>query len=81
MLSKMPKRVIGKDHWIEEKPSDFRLFSYGVECLFRFYTYGLEEHLRPEIFEDFQRETLRDYEAGKSMMIRKKKNLIGDTLF
>lgn len=36
-----------------------------MECLFRFYTYGLEKHLRPEVFDDFQRETLRDYEAGK----------------
>jgi la-related protein 1 len=41
------------------------LYRYGVECLFRFYTYGLEKHLRQEVFEDFQRETLRDYEAGK----------------
>jgi la-related protein 1 len=42
----------------------FFVFSYGLECLFRFYTYGLEKHCRQEVFEDFQRETLRDYEAG-----------------
>ena len=38
---------------------------YGLECLFRFYTYGLEKHFRVEVFEDFQRETLRDHEAGE----------------
>ena len=38
---------------------------YGIECLFRFYTYGLEKHFRTEVFEDFQRETLRDHEAGE----------------
>ncbi|CAF1566696.1 unnamed protein product, partial [Rotaria sordida] len=30
---------------------------YGVECLFRFYTYGIEKH--------FQQETLCDHEAGQ----------------
>ncbi|CAF1444350.1 unnamed protein product, partial [Rotaria sordida] len=38
---------------------------YGVECLFRFYTYGLEKHFRQHVFEDFQQETLRDHEAGQ----------------
>lgn len=37
---------------------------YGLECLFRFYSYGLEKKFRKEIFEDFQQETKRDYEAG-----------------
>ncbi|CAF5107919.1 unnamed protein product [Rotaria magnacalcarata] len=41
------------------------MFSYGVECLFRFYTYGLENNFRQHVFEDFQQETLRDYEAGQ----------------
>lgn len=49
----------------ERKDLFFFFYSYGVECLFRFYTYGLEKHLRPDVFEDFQRETLRDHEAGK----------------
>ncbi|CAF4261355.1 unnamed protein product, partial [Rotaria sordida] len=31
---------------------------YGVKCLFRFYTYDLEKHFRPHVFEDFQQETL-----------------------
>ncbi|CAF4184464.1 unnamed protein product, partial [Rotaria sordida] len=38
---------------------------YGVECLFRFYTYDLEKHFRQHVFEDFQQETLCDHEAGQ----------------
>jgi la-related protein 1 len=41
-----------------------RFFRYGLECLFRFYTYGLEKHFRQEVFEDFEKETLRDHDAG-----------------
>lgn len=39
---------------------------YGLECLFRFYSYGLERKFRPDIFKDFQEETTKDYEAGLS---------------
>ncbi|CAF4237564.1 unnamed protein product [Rotaria sordida] len=39
--------------------------SYGVEYLFRFYTYGIEKHFRQHVFEDFQQETLCDHEAGQ----------------
>uniref|UniRef100_A0A8C5RYJ1 La-related protein 1 n=1 Tax=Laticauda laticaudata TaxID=8630 RepID=A0A8C5RYJ1_LATLA len=38
---------------------------YGLECLFRFYSYGLEMKFRQEIFKDFQEETKRDYESGQ----------------
>lgn len=38
---------------------------YGLECLFRFYSYGLEKKFRQEIFKDFQEETKKDYESGK----------------
>ena len=37
---------------------------YGLECLFRFYSYGLEIKFRPEIFKDFEGETLADYNSG-----------------
>ena len=37
---------------------------YGLECLFRFYSYGLERKFRPEIYTDFQKETLRDFGEG-----------------
>lgn len=38
---------------------------YGLECLFRFYSYGLEKLFRPQVFEDFQDLTLSDYKKGK----------------
>lgn len=38
---------------------------YGLECLFRYYSYGLEKKFRPDIFLDFQEETIKDYEAGR----------------
>jgi len=37
---------------------------YGIECLFRFYSYGLERRFRAELYSDFQLETLHDYENG-----------------
>ena len=37
---------------------------YGLECLFRFYSYGLEKKFREDIFQDFQEETLRDHDSG-----------------
>ena len=40
-------------------------YRYGLECLFRFYSYGLENHFRQDLFDDFQIETIRDMEAGK----------------
>lgn len=41
------------------------LCRYGLECLFRYYSYGLEKKFRPDIFKNFQEETMKDYEAGK----------------
>ena len=38
---------------------------YGVECLFRFYSYGLEKKFRADLFQDFQEETLSDHDFGK----------------
>lgn len=40
---------------------------YGVECLFRFFSYGLEKRFRADLFKDFQEEVIRDYELGKFM--------------
>lgn len=37
---------------------------YGLECLFRYYSYGLEKRFRLDLFKDFQEETLRDFEKG-----------------
>lgn len=43
----------------------FHYFRYGLECLFRFFSYGLEAKFRPELYKDFQTETLKDCEAGQ----------------
>lgn len=40
------------------------IYRYGLECLFRFYSYGLEKRFRPAVFEDFQELTLADYDHG-----------------
>lgn len=42
---------------------------YGLECLFRYYSYGLEKKFRPELYKDFQAETIRDHENGINFMI------------
>jgi len=39
-------------------------YRYGLECLFRYYSYGLEKKMRDDIFEDFQEHTLQDYSNG-----------------
>lgn len=41
-------------------------YRYGLECLFRFYSYGLEDHFRQDLFDDFQTETVRDFQSGIS---------------
>lgn len=40
-------------------------YRYGLECLFRFYSYGLEQKFRHALYKDFQMETIYDYENGK----------------
>ncbi|CAF1442286.1 unnamed protein product [Rotaria sordida] len=40
------------------------MYKYGVEYLFRFYTYDIEKHFRQHVFEDFQHETLCNHEAA-----------------
>ena len=32
---------------------------YGIECLFRYYSYGLERKFRPELYKDFMTETIK----------------------
>ncbi|KAI8998216.1 hypothetical protein BC832DRAFT_595056 [Gaertneriomyces semiglobifer] len=38
-------------------------YRYGLECLFRFYSYGLEAKFRKDLFADFQEETVQDYNS------------------
>ncbi|PAA65975.1 hypothetical protein BOX15_Mlig013093g1, partial [Macrostomum lignano] len=35
------------------------------ECLFRFYSYGLERRFRKDLFRDFNEATLKDYQSGQ----------------
>ncbi|KAK2093509.1 La ribonucleoprotein domain member 1 [Saguinus oedipus] len=40
-------------------------YRYGLECLFRYCSYGLEKKFWLDIFKDFQEEMVKDYEAGQ----------------
>jgi la-related protein 1 len=37
---------------------------YGIECLFRFYGYGLEIQFREFLYEDFEKSVDQDFEQG-----------------
>ena len=37
---------------------------YGLECVFRFYSYGLEKRFRTDLFQDFQEAVKQDYNEG-----------------
>ena len=34
-------------------------YRYGVECLFRFYSYGLEANFKPDLYKEFEEQTLK----------------------
>ena len=38
---------------------------YGIECLFRYYSYGLERKFKKDLYRDFEEEVLRDYHNGE----------------
>jgi len=40
------------------------LFRYGLECLFHFFSYGLEKNFNWAVYKDFQMDTINDYESG-----------------
>ena len=39
-------------------------FRYGLECLFRFYSYGLEIKFRQDVFDEFEKDTITDFHSG-----------------
>ena len=40
-----------------------------MECLYRYYSYGLETSFRRGPFEDFQKFVLEDYQKGRSTIV------------
>lgn len=46
-------------------------FRYGIESLFRFYSYGLEKRFRPQLYKDFQDETIADIKRGHTFGLEK----------
>jgi la-related protein 1 len=40
-------------------------YHYGIECLFRFYSYGLEAQFSKNIYKEFEEFVLKDQEAGQ----------------
>lgn len=39
-------------------------FRYGLECIFRYFSYGLEKKFRKDVFDDFQKLALWDLKKG-----------------
>eukprot|EP00245_Coleochaete_scutata_P004533 TRINITY_DN17244_c0_g3_i1.p1 TRINITY_DN17244_c0_g3~~TRINITY_DN17244_c0_g3_i1.p1 ORF type:complete len:169 (+),score=50.19 TRINITY_DN17244_c0_g3_i1:42-509(+) len=37
-------------------------YNYGMECLFRFFSYGLEHSFQADLYKDFEDLTLQEYE-------------------
>lgn len=51
-------------------------FRYGLECLFRFYSYGLEKRFRRNLFADFEEETIWDVKQGKKIIDQIKRGIL-----
>lgn len=50
-----------RDYSLEDSAQGYQ---YGMECLFRFYSYGLEKTFNAELYTDFESTTLQDYNAA-----------------
>ena len=46
-------------------------YRYGMECLFRFFSYGLEIKFRLNLFEEWQHMVLSEFDAGHSYGLEK----------
>lgn len=45
--------------------------SYGIECLFRFYSYGLQARFRPEVYRHFMTDTVNDVKNNQLYGVEK----------
>lgn len=45
-------------------------FRYGIECLFRLYSYGLEKKWKSDVYADFQALTAWDIKSGVCAVFR-----------
>ncbi|KAE9546053.1 hypothetical protein FO519_010735 [Halicephalobus sp. NKZ332] len=46
-------------------------YRYGIESLFRFYSYGLEKRFRPQLYKEFQDEVVADIKRGYTFGLEK----------
>ena len=65
LCSSIETVTVGKKHPSLFKKIVWNFSRYGIECLFRFYSYGLEKKFRSEVYKDFQEDTLTDYHEGQ----------------